>query len=370
MPKLNDITNAISAGYDIDKNDIIELAKNMDVDDNKILVSTLDNVDKSLENYEKIKCLADKCEMIEPCGKSMIKSPRKISELDDSEKKIYKESEAKFKKIIENKSECAFDKEQSSICSPSEYIEVFKTLTGKSTGEEALKELKKITECETEKCVIDKKRADFQNVNVIIKEYFKPEGPEDRTKGWLSNSHIDDILEQFAKKHKDFYHIPFQMADIDRITYKSFDSSVDFYKINLLEKFMETKKSKFGVVFNTDPSNKNGQHWYCLYGYMDGKKVVLEYFNSAGDGPNDDIQLPIIAWLCKQKQYFIKNKYTCSVSFENNIRIQDNSHACGVYCIMYIYSRLEGVHNLWLANKENFNDEVMREARKIIFSYK
>jgi len=370
-----------------------EILDDIDVDENNVFITNLGGLDKNLKIYTEVTCRDDKCQKIDKCQEDLIMEPRSVNQLDNEGKKQFDNSEKIFEKIMD-KSECAFDKAQSSVCSPSEYIEIFKSITQKSDIQigsvdskltmydkesndknikeklEVIEKMKKITGCESEKCIINETKSKLSDVSNVIKEYFKPEGPKDRTKGWLSNSDIDTILEQLEKKHTDFYHINFQMADFDKKTYKEIGGNSGFININLLEDFDKYKKNKFAVVFNTDTSDNGGQHWYCLYGYRKDKKVVLEYFNSAGEGKNDsEIQLAVVAWLCKQKQIFIKNGYKAHISFENNIKIQNNGYDCGVYCIMYIYARLEGVHNLWLADKKNFNDRVTQDARKFIFSY-
>ena len=82
--------------------------------------------------------------------------------------------------------------------------------------EKILEAAKKKTGCDTESCVYKSEKIrevlTDDEVTDILKEYFKPSGPAFSTE-WLSNYNIDDVLDQFQKKYRSFYHVYFQMRD-------------------------------------------------------------------------------------------------------------------------------------------------------------
>ena len=201
----------------------------------------------------------------------------------------------------------------------------------------------------------------------IIKKYFsseeirnilnslKPKGPETKF-GLLSNVDIDGFLRQLAQKHKDFYHIPFQMRDFKEV-------HSELARLDIAD--ILSTHNKFGVVFNTDYSSGFGIHWYCVYGEKNGNDITIEYFNSSGEPPLEETMV----WLCTLC-HTLRKKIPGSklnMKYSNGIKFQSDTHSCGVYSIMYILFRVEGVSNKWLFVKDNFNDKVMHDARELLF---
>ena len=123
----------------------------------------------------------------------------------------------------------------------------------------------------------------------------------------------------------------------------------------------ERGMSKLGVVFNLDKHTESGSHWVALY--MSLTDNIICYWDSfAMDPPNEVVKL--VERLTKQaSEIGHKLKFK-----KNNIRHQYKNTECGVYCIHFIISMLEGVKFDTLC-KNVINDETMNEYRKIFFRY-
>lgn len=274
--------------------------------------------------------------------------------------------------FIQNPSECAFDKEQSGVCSPDHVIEAMRGLIKAKSGnagaidgagpsgtaaEAIVAKAKDITGCKSEACVIESKEFNmFANINhdQVLEEFFKPKGPDTRF-GLLSNFNIDHVLAQLNKKYPDFLHIPFQMRDFEA-------EKTELAKTDLAKEFAGGIRC-FGVVMNTDWSSGRGIHWYCLYGEKTGDRITLDYFNSSGRPPLPETQ----TWLHKNKHMLeSKTQTPVDIRYTNGVRFQDDEHSCGVYCLMYILFRLDGVGHRSL-NPRNFGDPIMHKARKALF---
>lgn len=109
-------------------------------------------------------------------------------------------------------------------------------------------------------------------------------------------------------------------------------------RICFTEYFINRKKKRLGMVFNTDPSNKGGKHWFCMFIDNTGKKFRIEFFDSTGKGPSKEIQELI--------NQAVKFAFT-ELNKESEIKINKKVHqignnACGVYALNYITSRLDG----------------------------
>ena len=280
------------------------------------------------------------------------------------------DSNAKVEKIIStifNKpSECGFTKEQTAVCSPKHIVYKMADFVEANTGVKpndhvkTIGSIKEMMNCNSESCVLKHpefiKFAKLSNLNHILDEFFKPSGPATHF-GLLSNFNIDEVLDQLQEKHSDFLHIPFQMRDFEKI-------GSELATIDLAEKFKSGTK-KFGVVLNTDWSNGRGIHWYCIFGEKKDNKIIIEYFNSSGKEPLPETQ----AWIQKQKHYLHKMLgIPVDVKYSTGIQFQNDEHSCGVYCLMYLWLRLEGVPNNWFRS-DNFNDDIMHKARKVLFRH-
>jgi len=263
--------------------------------------------------------------------------------------------------IKKQNNECAHNV-KSDTCVPEEF---YKTITQNlkldGVGAEGhLSLLKKTTNCDTEVCVLNhtsvKNVVQSDKIKNIITDYFKPTGPSSGS-AFLSNFNIDETLSQFEKtyKNRSFLHIPFQMRDFERI--KSNLATID-----IVDEFKSGIKT-FGCVLNTDVSTGGGIHWFCLFGERIGNNVQLEYFNSSGREPLQEVS----AWLFKTKHYLDSAGYKTDIKYTTGKQFQKNNHACGVYSICYIWLRLENVKQEWFMKTNEFNDYIMSIARKSLF---
>ena len=270
-------------------------------------------------------------------------------------------------KIFNEENECSFTAGNKAVCSPKSVVgkmkEFAKTKGKNVSGDQNIvKTVKDLLNCNSESCIL--KRADFvqfaklNNIEAVLNNFFKPEGPA-LDFGLLSNFNIDDVLDQLVIrfKHKKFLHIPFQMRDFAKV-------GTSLATINLANEFRNGTKT-FGVVLNTDYSTGGGIHWFCLFGEDHGSYLELEYFNSSGKAPLPEVQ----AWLQKQKHFLAKElKKEVRVWYSTGIRFQDDDHSCGVYCLCYIWLRLEGITPRWFKSN-NFNDSLMHKVRKNLFRH-
>lgn len=269
-------------------------------------------------------------------------------------------------RIITKQSECAFTKEQGPVCSPRHLVnkmaDFLKTDQDSvpSKPEHIVKVMKERMNCNSESCILKSKEfmdfAKISNITNILDEFFKPKGPA-LGFGLLSNFNIDDVLSQLSEKFPHFLHIPFQMRDFEKV-------GSELTTVDLAKEFRNGITS-FGVVLNTDWSHGKGIHWYCLYGEKRGNTIELEYFNSSGREPLPETQ----AWLQKTKHYLSRElKIPVNVRYTTGIQFQNDDHSCGVYCLMYLWLRLEGIKPTWFT-ADTFNDKFMHEARKILFRH-
>lgn len=195
---------------------------------------------------------------------------------------------------------------------------------------------------------------------------FKPAGPRDSC-GLLSNNHIDNVLQRWARVFPGFYPCPFAMMD--------FDTNGDpFGRLNLLDIMdgnehvylgpalghVKRKCDSFGCVVNTDVSSGPGKHWVAVF--VDLVNGTIEYFNSAGNPP------PKVMTKWKERTRAVlatrlPNAKTIAVT---SVRHQKSNTECGLYSLYYIRHRLEGTPYTHFVDNL-IPDDVMIKFRKHVF---
>ena len=200
------------------------------------------------------------------------------------------------------------------------------------------------------------------NLKEIEKTAFKPIMPNDWLKcnasfapnqncmnTWLSNLEIDEVMTQFQTNIPNFEYlgaVPIDFANLQGKKVNSFS----------IEQAISDKKNKIGVIFNTDPSYKGGQHWICAF--IDLEKKEIDYFDSYGsDGtyPNE-----VNSFFRKLTEEGKKIGYEFTVK-KNLVRHQYKNSECGVYCLKFIADRLN--HSFEEIIEGNMPDDTVTEER-------
>ena len=130
---------------------------------------------------------------------------------------------------------------------------------------------------------------------------------------------IEDCLEQHLDADKSFYFygaVPIDFSKCSVSDLCSFD----------MKKHLDKGETKIGIVFNTDPSTKGGQHWISLYMDLDkhnNSYPGIYYFDSFGKTPPKEIKE-----LIKKAQEQGK-KYNCEpYYFYNDYSYQKRNSQC------------------------------------------
>jgi hypothetical protein len=245
-----------------------------------------------------------------------------------------------------------------------------KKISKKKLFDEISKTLNNISSCDTESCWV--------NIDSImgsltkserekIKESFRPEKPDEwksNPNTWLSTEDIDNVMDQYVNEFPYFQY--FGATPID-FHLKSGNSCLlsDLCSIDIKE-IKNNKKKCIGMVFNTDPHNKGGQHWFSMYVDLVGKnmpKPAIYFFDSATPVNNfQDIPQEIINLMYKIQE---QTDFTLDIYY-NNIKHQNGNTECGVYCLHFLTEMLKGGNFKEYISKD-LNDNVIEQFRNIFF---
>ena len=165
---------------------------------------------------------------------------------------------------------------------------------------------------------------------------------------WLSNLEIDDVMVQFMNNIEHFDYLGALPIDFANLPDKKINSFT-------IRDTLDKKKTKVGVIFNTDPSYKGGQHWIC--GFIDLESNELNFFDSYGSGGTypKEIETFFTKLVNQAKELGID-----LIVKKNTIRHQFKNSECGVYCIKFIADRLNNSFEQ-IIHKEMPDDAVTKE---------
>ena len=203
--------------------------------------------------------------------------------------------------------------------------------------------------CNSEICWM---KQDFIKDSPLSKELlknFKPIMPKKWISNpieWLNTIDIRDVMNQYEIKYPHFEFIGPVPMDFD--TKLGFGQCVidELCKINL-DDLMKKGKTKIGVVFNLDKHTQSGSHWVAMYGDFKGddsgngdvgdRKGKICYWDSYGMKPNKEV----VVLMERLKKQASEIGHSVDINI-NTVRHQYKNSECGVYCIYFLTSLLDG----------------------------
>lgn len=219
--------------------------------------------------------------------------------------------------------------------------------------------------------------------NELLEFNFKPIIPDTwycNKREWLNTLDIDNVLHQYQQKYPEFISIGPTPIDFDYKIGGSRCVTDELCKINLKQLIKQNKKY-IGVVFNLDNHKESGSHWIAMFCNLPKKEIC--YWDSYGYQPPKEVKV-LMSRLKKQgdnlsssyngKIYknnsnlikYINNKNKKFVIKINKKRHQFKNSECGVYCINFIISLLEG-ETFENITKNVIKDDDMNKLRSKYF---
>ena len=189
--------------------------------------------------------------------------------------------------------------------------------------------------CDTELCWLNQPFIN-NNLKNELKTSFKPKMPKEwkkNPKQWLSTIDIENVMKQYEESHKDFKFIGPVPIDFDSQDRFGMCIVNELCKINIKD-ILNNGIKKIGIIFNTDPHYKSGEHWVALYVDLDSG---IYYFDSYGMKPPKEVEV----LMNRIKDQTKKNNKPIE-TYYNDIQHQRKDSECGVYSMNFIIEFLEG----------------------------
>ena len=216
--------------------------------------------------------------------------------------------------------------------------------------------------CSNEKCWLNQKFMKNSSNKILDKFTFAPKSPKSWKKNpneWLNSVDIDNVMQQYEFTFPKFIFLGPSPIDFDKK--KLFGQCVwnELCNFNLKE-YIKNKKTKIGIVFNTDPHYLEGSHWICLF--IDIDKEFIFYFDSNADKTPKQVK-KFINRVIKQGKILGKDfKY-----YENKTEHQKTNTECGMY-VLYVIIKLLQEKMSPKTFKERIPDSKMEKLRNVLFN--
>jgi len=197
---------------------------------------------------------------------------------------------------------------------------------------------------------------------------FAPKSPDEWKQNpneWLSSVDITNVMKQYEKRYKCFDFIGPSPIDFDTKVLNSASNGEcvweELCKFDL-KSHISKGKNKIGMIFNTDPHNKNGEHWVSMFVNIKLKNIF--YFDSAGDKVKPEIKALADRIIEQGKTLNINFTFDENHPFEH----QQGGTECGVYSLYFIAYMVEDKTNKEYLKTHVLSDKYMEKFRKIFFN--
>lgn len=216
--------------------------------------------------------------------------------------------------------------------------------------------------CHNERCWL--RQSFIKNNNSDLLKFFAPESPKiwhTKPYTWLNSDDIEKVMSQYEHAYKNFEFIGPSPIDFDKIIMHNKCVWEELCNFSLTTK-IKKNINKIGIIFNTDPHNKDGEHWIALF--IDIKNSFISYFDSNGNKIPKEINT-LIDRIEKQASHMgIKfKKY-------DNYRVvhQKNDGQCGMYTLYFVIELLLENKKPEYFKNTIIKDETMRDYRFLYYN--
>ena len=219
--------------------------------------------------------------------------------------------------------------------------------------------------CSRESCWF-KQKFSSGHLTEDLKMSFAPVAPIEWKKNknaWLSSDDIMNVMSQYEKAYHCFEFLGPTPIDFDKRQMHGQCVWDELCSFDLAEQ-ISNKKTKIGIVFNTDPHNKDGSHWISMF--INIRKGTIFFFDSVGDKAPRQI-MTFVKRVVEQGR-----KLTTPISFvfdqNNPVEHQYGDTECGIYSLFFIAHLLEDKFTGHYLKTHVLKDKYMERFRKIYFN--
>lgn len=212
--------------------------------------------------------------------------------------------------------------------------------------------------CENEVCWIDQDFIKDMKNKTINHDTFIPKMPKEWKKNmttWLTTDDIYSVMRLYELKYPDFMFI----GPVPYDCQIGGNLKCELQKLDIV-KLYKSGINKLGIIYNTDTSNKPGEHWFAVY--LDIPEREISYYDSFATKPPKDMLM-----LMSNIKKDLMDKLGINIKIDyNHKRHQYDEYNCGMYSMNYIINRLKGM-KMKDIEKGIFTTKNMQDLKKILY---
>ena len=203
-----------------------------------------------------------------------------------------------------------------------------------------------------------------------LSDNFKPYYPNKwhlNPNEWLSNLNIDAVMSQYEKAYGCFEFIGPTPIDFDSRDTSTLDDKCVCSKMCTfsLKSRLDAHKTKIGIIFNTHPHCKTGEHWISLF--INIKKREIFFYDSVGNKMPKEVD-SFIKRICKQGKELTPPIHF-KVDSNEDVEHQRGDTECGMYSLFFIIHMLIDKLTPTYIKTHVFTDDYIQTFRKKLFNY-
>jgi hypothetical protein len=213
--------------------------------------------------------------------------------------------------------------------------------------------------CKRESCWLRSKFMEGKLDNELVNYTFAPNAPKDWKKNpneWLSSLDIESVMKQYEQYYKCFEFLGPSPIDYDH--HKLYGECVweELCNLNISDQ-IKRNINKIGIILNTDPHHKSGEHWISLF--INIKRKIIVYFDSNGNAPPKQVQKLMNEIKNQGKQLGVD--FTI---YKNKIEHQQTQSECGMYSLYFIVEMLKDKDLTYFLDNKIDDTEVFKLRNK------
>ena len=171
---------------------------------------------------------------------------------------------------------------------------------------------------------------------------FRPQKPTawyTNIRMWLNSNDIQQVMTQYNDKYMDFSFLGVFPIDFEEKTSSGSCIVQNMCNFNL-QNMIASGKYRYGMIVNTDPHYKGGQHWFAIYFNINKAKKNFGIYLYDSTGSEDFKVPPQMKTFMKHIKDQVKHIYPKDGDkFEivhNKIRKQYKGTECGIFSIVFL----------------------------------
>ncbi len=224
--------------------------------------------------------------------------------------------------------------------------------------------------CGQERCWLRQTKWFGRDIPQDWKDSFVPKAPSTWKKNpneWLSSIDIARVMRQYEKAYKCFDFIGPSPIDFDKRLSGSGGGGGECVWDELchfsVRKQWQRGKFKIGMIFNTDPHTKAGEHWISMFVHL--RKASIVFFDSTGDPAPPEIRALVKRIQAEGRTMSPPLHFRFETT--EGIEHQKQNTECGIYSLFFIINMLKDKITLRQLRERMMSDKYMHSFRKVFF---